>query len=65
MSLLGGCATGSSEPQASVCPPVVEYSLADQKRAAQEVDALPKGAFVTAMLSDYAVLRKQARHCLQ
>jgi len=44
---------------------VVEYSLADQKRAAQEVDALPKGAFVTAMLSDYAVLRKQARHCLQ
>ena len=45
------------------CPPVVEYSAADQVRAAEEVGALPEGAVVIAMLSDYAVLRDQARAC--
>ncbi|WP_336244480.1 hypothetical protein [Roseovarius autotrophicus] len=46
-----------------VCPPVVEYSTADQARAAEEVETLPEGAVVAAMLSDYAVLRDQARAC--
>ena len=45
------------------CPPVVEYSAADQTRAADEVDALPEDAMVVRMLSDYAVLRDQARAC--
>jgi hypothetical protein len=42
---------------------VVEYSRAVQKRAAQEVEGLPEGAAVTGMLSDYAVMRGQARAC--
>jgi hypothetical protein len=42
---------------------VVEYSAADQATAADEVEALPEGADVVAMLSDYAVLRDQARAC--
>jgi hypothetical protein len=45
------------------CPPVVEYGAADQTRAADEVDALPEGAMIVRMLSDFAVLRDQARAC--
>ncbi len=60
--LLTGCAMGGSDKR-SPCPPVVEYSAADQVRAAEEVGALPEGAVVVAMLSDYAVLRDQARAC--
>ena len=51
-----------SEGQA-VCPPVVAYTTTDQARAADEVDALAEGAVVVRMLSDYAVLRDQARAC--
>jgi hypothetical protein len=46
------------------CPPVVEYKAADQAHAADEVEALPEGAVILRMLSDYAVLRDQARVCL-
>ena len=45
------------------CPPWVEYSAADQSRAATEIEALPGGAVVIQMMSDYAVLRDQARAC--
>jgi hypothetical protein len=45
------------------CPPVVGYTADDQARAADEVDALPEGAVVVRMLSDYAVMRDQARAC--
>ncbi len=62
MLSLSGCATDGSEPRAP-CSPVVEYSDADQERAAEEVDALPEGAVIVRMLSDYAVLRDQARAC--
>ena len=62
MVWLTGCAMGGSEGQAP-CPPVVEYSPAEQVVAAAEVDALPEGATVVRMLSDYAVLRDQARAC--
>lgn len=62
MLLLTGCAMGGSDTR-SPCPPVVEYSAADQVRAAEEVEALPEGTAVVAMLSDYAVLRDQARAC--
>ncbi len=37
MSLLSGCATGSSESRVGACPPVVEYSQAEQVQAAAEV----------------------------
>jgi len=45
------------------CAPMVEYSAADQARAADEVEALPEGAVIVRMLSDYAVLRDQERAC--
>jgi len=41
----------------------VEYTAADQSRAASEVEALPDSAIIIRMLSDYAVLRDQARAC--
>ncbi|WP_323010508.1 hypothetical protein [Paracoccus sp. (in: a-proteobacteria)] len=45
------------------CPPVVEYTAADQARAAEEVETLPEGAVIVRMLSDYAVMRDQAWAC--
>jgi hypothetical protein len=59
---LSACATEDSEAH-STCPPVVDYNAADQVRAAAEVEALPEGAMIVRMLSDYAVLRDQARAC--
>jgi len=61
---LTACATATSEPlMATVCPPVVEYSRKFQARAADELDLLPEGSAIAAMLADYAVLRDQARVC--
>ena len=62
MLWLSGCATAGFEGLAP-CPPVVEYNAIDQTRAAAEVEALPESAVVVGMLSDYAVLRDQARAC--
>lgn len=62
MLWLTGCAVGSSDG-AAPCPPVVEYTAGDQALAADEVEALPEGAAILRMLSDYAVLRDQARVC--
>ena len=64
MSLLTACATAGSEGRAGlVCPPVVEYSREFQARAADELEALPEGSAIARMLSDYAVMREQARAC--
>jgi len=63
-SLLSACSMVSSEPVTGVCPPVVEYDAGVQARAAEEVQALPDGSAVVEMLSDYAVMREQARGCL-
>ena len=62
MLWLTGCATADSDAKAH-CPPVVQYSGTDQKRAADEIETLPEGAIVVSMLSDYAVLRDQAQAC--
>ncbi len=62
MLWLTGCATGGSEARAP-CPPVVDYTDAEQADAADEVEALPKEAVIVRMLADYAVLRDQARAC--
>jgi len=48
---------------ATVCPPVVEYSRAFQARAAEELGVLPDGSAIAEMMSDYAVMRDQARAC--
>mgnify|MGYP001090902058 CR=1 FL=1 len=62
MLWLSACATGGSDAHA-LCPPVVEYTTADQARAVAEVEAFPESAVIVQMLSDYAVLRDQARAC--
>ena len=63
-SLLSGCATvGSDGGGPGACPPVVEYSREFQARAAEELALLPEGSAVVEMLSDYAVMRDQARAC--
>lgn len=59
---LTGCGMGGSDTR-TPCPPVVDYTNAEQARAADEVAALPEGAAIVQMLSDYAVLRYQARAC--
>ena len=61
---LSGCATvGSDGGGFGVCPPVVEYSREFQARAAEELALLPESSAVAEMLSDYAVMREQARMC--
>lgn len=63
-SLLSACATASSEADgAGTCPPVMAYDAEFQARAAAEVQALPDGLAIVEMLSDYAVMREQARAC--
>lgn len=59
--LSSGCARAVSDHAA--CPPVVEYPGEFQRRAAAEVQALPPGAAIEAMLADYHVMRRQARAC--
>ena len=59
---LSACATVSSDARVP-CPPVVPYSANDQARAAAEIEALSEGSVVVRMLSDYAVMRDQARAC--
>lgn len=63
LSLTGCGMAGSERGGGSACPPVVEYAAAEQARAAGELEALPEGAVVVRMLSDYAVLRDQVRVC--
>ena len=54
---------GSDRPGSVACPPVIDYPAALQAAAAAEVDALPEGSAVAVLLSDYAVMRDQARAC--
>ncbi|MFN4282374.1 MAG: hypothetical protein ACK4NA_07025 [Alphaproteobacteria bacterium] len=62
--MLTACATAGSDPRTvAVCPPVVEYSREFQARAAHELDLLPESSAIAEMLSDYAVMREQARAC--
>lgn len=64
MIFLNGCATGSSDWRATgVCPPVVEYSRDEQRRMAEEVEALPEDSVIVGWLADYALLRGQVRAC--
>lgn len=63
-TLLSGCATvGFDENQLGACPPVVEYGREVQAQAAEDTDLLPEGSAIDEMLSDYAVMREQARAC--
>lgn len=63
-SLLNGCGTVRSEDgRLATFPPVVEYGREFQARAAEELALLPQGSATAVMLSDYAVMREQARVC--
>ena len=62
MLWLSACGMGGSDTGAT-CPSVVDYTTTDKARAADEVESLPEGAVIVRMLSDYAVLRDQARAC--
>ncbi len=62
-SLLSACAIAGSEAVTGICPPVVEYDAEFQVRAAEKVQVLPDGSAIAEMLSDYAVMRGQARGC--
>lgn len=63
MIFLTACAGVSSDGRHSACPPVVEYSRAEQASVAEEVAALPEDTLITGWLADYAVLRDQVGSC--
>jgi hypothetical protein len=63
MLWLTGCAMGASDRSGHVCPPIVEYSRAEQASVAAEVAELEEGAVIGEWLADYTVLRAQARAC--
>ena len=63
-NLASGCETEASKRSIMVaCPPVVHYHADLQEIAAAEVETLPEGLAVAALLIDYAVMRDQARAC--
>lgn len=63
-SLPSACARVASEgASVAVCPPVVDYGAGVQLQAAADLDLLPDGSAVGALLADYAVMRDQARAC--
>jgi hypothetical protein len=62
-SLLSACATVSSESVVGVCPPVMEYNQAEEAQTADEIASLPRNAVIIGWLSDYSVMRDQARSC--
>ncbi len=56
---VAGFETGGME----ACPPVVDYSRAEQQRAVGEIASLPRDTVIIGWLSDYSVMREQARRC--
>ena len=63
-SWLTGCAKASFDSGGvAACPPVVEYSREFQAQAAEELARLPDGSALVEMMSDYVVMRDQARGC--
>lgn len=58
--------TGCAGTTSSACPPVANYSAAEQDQAASELQALPSSdVMLPRMMGDYGVMRKQARDCLK
>lgn len=57
------CAKSGSERSGAICPPTAPYSARVQEQAAAELDVLPRGSAIEAMLVDYSVLRAQTRLC--
>lgn len=59
MALLSGC--GGATSSASCAAHVVPYSLDRQARAAAEIEAMPAGAVLPQMMTDYGALRAFCR----
>jgi hypothetical protein len=52
-SLLSGCGMdGSDRASVVICPPVVDYGAGLQLQAAAELQAMPDGSAVAALLTD-------------
>jgi hypothetical protein len=63
-NLPSGCGTdGSDHAIVAVCPPIVDYGAGWQVQAATELQGLPEGSAVATLISDYTVMRDQARAC--
>lgn len=64
MMLIAACATVVSKTPLPVCPQIVEYSAADQAKAADELQRLPAGGVVRArFMPDYGRMRAEVRAC--
>jgi len=61
VALLTGCATGGSDIRPAMCGWLVSYAPAFQKRAAEELDALPASAALRVLVEDYGELRARIR----
>lgn len=56
---LAGCSTQLNT--GGGCPPLVEYSAQTQRRAADELERLPKGSAMAQMIVDYKKTRDACR----
>lgn len=63
ISILGAfsIALGACQSTGGGCPPLVDYSLEDQKIAAKQLRALPRNAPLAAMIIDYKKTRDACR----
>jgi hypothetical protein len=52
---------GSDLAAVAVWPPVVDYGAGLQLQSAAELEAMPEGSAVAVLITDYAVMRDQAR----
>ena len=52
MIFLTACAEVGSDITPDACPPVVEYSRAEQARLAEELATLPEGVMIPKWLAD-------------
>lgn len=57
---LGGCAVDTNSGRILSCPPLVEYSAEEQRKAADEIRN-GKAGTLSKMVKDYGVLRKACR----
>ena len=66
MALLSGCVTVHSELSTNVtvktvCPEIVKYDQATQRKIAEELTRLPEAALLPEIMNDYARLRDICR----
>lgn len=56
-------AIGFEHGRTSPCPPLPQYTKAEQDQAARELNVIPTSWMVSRMLDDYRLLRDQIRAC--